>query len=187
MKDYIDSDGLRANVGIVISRDDGQVFIGGRVGQSGWQFPQGGIMTSESAEEALFRELHEEVGLTETDVTVLGCTEDWLRYRLPKKYQRSRSLPLCIGQKQKWFLLRIAGAEKKMRFDTTSQPEFDRWRWVGYWQPVREVIFFKREVYAQALTELGQFLDANLLPGKPGWLADSLHDIDAKMAEPPQE
>ncbi len=176
MKDFIDSEGFRANVGIVISRDDGQVFLGGRVGQSGWQFPQGGIMTGESVEAALFRELHEEVGLTEKDVSILGCTNRWLRYELPKRYQRSHSLPLCIGQKQMWYLLRLSGTDTRLCFDSTGQPEFDRWRWVDYWHPVQEVIFFKRQVYAQALIELGQFLEKEKLPRQPKWIEETLQE-----------
>jgi 8-oxo-dGTP pyrophosphatase MutT (NUDIX family) len=61
--DYIDADGYRANVGIVLMNDDRQVFIGGRVNARGWQFPQGGIRRGERPEEALYRELAEEVGL----------------------------------------------------------------------------------------------------------------------------
>ncbi len=61
--DYIDAEGYRANVGIVLMNDDRQVFIGGRVGARGWQFPQGGIRRGERPEEALYRELAEEVGL----------------------------------------------------------------------------------------------------------------------------
>jgi len=59
----IDSDGFRPNVGIVIANDCGQVLWARRVGQSAWQFPQGGINDGETPEQALYRELYEEVGL----------------------------------------------------------------------------------------------------------------------------
>ena len=55
--DYIDQDGFRANVGIVLTRGTGELFLGGRVGGRGWQFPQGGVNRGERVEEALFREL----------------------------------------------------------------------------------------------------------------------------------
>ena len=135
-------------------------------------------MTGESAEDALFRELHEEVGLTDKDVSILGCTQGWLRYHLPKRYQRSQSLPLCVGQKQRWYLLRLSNSGTRLCFNSTGQPEFDRWRWVDYWHPVREVIFFKRRVYAQALTELGRFLGEGKLPRQPEWIADTLRASD---------
>ena len=88
--DHIDSEGFRANVGIILSNDDGRLLLAGRVGSKGWQFPQGGMLQGESPEQAMYRELHEEVGLTEDDVSVLGSTDDWLRYRLPKRYVRLR-------------------------------------------------------------------------------------------------
>jgi putative (di)nucleoside polyphosphate hydrolase len=172
MTDYIDADGFRANVGIVLIRDDRQVFLGGRPGGRGWQFPQGGIARNETPEQALFRELKEEVGLEECDVEVVAATRSWLRYRLPKQYMRRQSEPLCIGQKQRWFLLRIKSVEQTFRFDTTSQPEFDCWRWADYWSPVREVIYFKRAVYARALDELGRRAFPNDPPALPDWWRD---------------
>ena len=129
-KDHIDSEGFRANVGIILSNDDGRLLLAGRVGSKGWQFPQGGMLQGESPEQAMYRELHEEVGLTEVDVAVLGSTDDWLRYRLPKRYVRRDSKPICIGQKQRWFILRLTGSDERVRFDRSESPEFDRWRWV---------------------------------------------------------
>lgn len=150
----IDRDGYRPNVGIVLTNARGQVLWAKRIGQDAWQFPQGGVRGGESAEQALFRELEEEVGLRAEHVEVVGCTRNWLRYRLPRRYVRRNRHPLCIGQKQKWFLLRLAAPESCVRFDATDQPEFDGWRWVDYWQPVNEVVFFKRDVYRRALDEL---------------------------------
>jgi len=99
-----------------------------------WQFPQGGVQAGESAEQALFRELHEEVGLGPDDVEVLAATRNWLRYRLPRRLRcGGGSRPLCIGQKQRWFLLRMLGGEERLRFDVTAEPEFDSGRWVDYW------------------------------------------------------
>ena len=174
MTDLIDAQGFRANVGIVLIRDGGQVFLGGRSDGRGWQFPQGGVRRDESAEQALFRELYEEVGLEEVDVEVLAATRNWLRYRLPRRYVRRRSKPLCIGQKQRWFLLRMRGSEDRLRFDATTQPEFDSWRWVDYWSPVREVIYFKRNVYARALEELGQHAFPDGPPPRPEWWSDAM-------------
>jgi putative (di)nucleoside polyphosphate hydrolase len=163
--DYIDKDGFRANVGIVLMRGAGEVFLGGRIGGRGWQFPQGGINRGERAEEALFRELKEEIGLDAQDVEVLGSTRGWLRYRLPRQYVRDR----CIGQKQRWFLLKLLSDESKLHFDSTRQPEFDRWRWADYWTPVREVVYFKRRVYIRALHDLGKLIFPEGLPPYPDW------------------
>lgn len=150
----IDQEGFRANVGIVLCNTDGRVFWGKRVGQDAWQFPQGGIRRYETPEQALFRELEEEIGLRAEHVHLLGCTRGWLRYRLPQRFVRRHRRPVCIGQKQKWFFLMLRAPETCLRFDATNKPEFDGWRWVDYWQPVREVVFFKRVVYRKALGEL---------------------------------
>ncbi len=103
----IDEDGFRPNVGIILANAQGQVLWARRVGQDAWQFPQGGIAENETPEQALFRELHEEIGLKQEHVRIVSCTQGWLRYRLPKRFLRYRSKPLCIGQKQKWFLLML--------------------------------------------------------------------------------
>jgi len=154
----IDTDGYRANVGIILTNKDNKVFLARRIGQDGWQFPQGGINHNENPEQAMFRELYEEVGLFPEDVKVVAQTDDWVRYDLPKRLIRNRQKPLCIGQKQRWFLLRLVSEESKIKLDLSHSPEFDSWRWVNYWHPVREVISFKRSVYKQALKELAPFL-----------------------------
>jgi len=154
----IDHDGFRPNVGIILSNQDRRLFWGRRVGQNAWQFPQGGINPNETPEEAMFRELEEEVGLQEQQVTILGFTRGWLRYHLPKRYIRRHCGPTCIGQKQIWFMLRVNCGEEAFCLDHTDKPEFDAWRWVRYWQPLNEVVYFKRHVYLQALEELAPTL-----------------------------
>lgn len=149
----IDSEGFRANVGIVICNNNGQVFWARRYGQNSWQFPQGGMDEGETPEETMFRELKEEVGLSPDDVEILAVTRHWLKYRLPKRYIRRDSKPVCIGQKQKWFLLRLKCQTSAVDLDSTDHPEFDDWRWVSYWYPVRQVVPFKRDVYRRAMKE----------------------------------
>lgn len=156
----IDAQGFRANVGIILSNTQGQVFWAKRIGQQSWQFPQGGIREGEAATDALYRELEEEVGLRPEHVQIVGATRRWLRYRLPKRYVRRHSQPLCIGQKQKWFMLQLLAPESCLCFDACDKPEFDGYRWVDYWQPINEVVFFKRQVYRLALNELSECLQA---------------------------
>ena len=170
--DQIDKQGFRANVGIIVTDGSGFVLLGGRTGQSGWQFPQGGIRVDESIETAMYRELEEEIGLRPGDVEILGLTRSWLRYRLPPRYIRKRSRPICVGQKQRWYLLRLVSSDSRLRLDNTQAPEFDRWRWVDYWQPVKEVIHFKRQVYMHALEELGPLAFPQGIPPRPRWWSD---------------
>ena len=167
--DWIDADGFRANVGIILANHDDKLLLGGRVGAKGWQFPQGGMLEGEDPVDAMFRELHEEIGLETSDVEVLGVTSDWLRYRLPNKFIRRSSKPLCIGQKQRWFILRLLSDDSRVRFDRCDKPEFDRVRWVPFWRPVNEVIYFKRRVYARALHELGPAVFPDGVPRRPRW------------------
>ena len=82
------------------------MFWARRVNRDGWQFPQGGMNTDETPLEAMYRELREETGLLPEHVEVLGATPGWLRYRLPRRCVRRGDRPVCIGQKQVWFLLR---------------------------------------------------------------------------------
>ena len=171
MSDWIDSEGFRANVGIVLMRDNGEVFLGQRTGGKGWQFPQGGVRQGEPVEQALYRELQEEIGLAREHVAIVASTADWIPYRLPKRYVRRGRGPTCIGQKQRWFLLRLAVPEASAAFSFThtTEPEFDGWRWANYWEPVREVIYFKRPVYVQMLTELAPAAFPDGAPPLPEW------------------
>ncbi len=152
----IDAEGYRANVGIVIINDRGQVFWARRFGQHSWQYPQGGVDEGESAEQTMYRELHEEVGLKPEHVKIVASTKHWLKYQLPKRFIRHESKPLCIGQKQKWFLLKLTAPESSVDLLHTTHPEFDDWRWVSYWYPVRQVVSFKREVYRKVMKEFAQ-------------------------------
>ena len=150
----LDREGYRPNVGIILTNDAGQVLWARRINQNAWQFPQGGINSNETPEQALYRELNEEVGLEQQDVKILACTRGWLRYRLPQRLVRTHSQPLCIGQKQKWFLLRLACEDERVCMTKTAKPEFDGWRWVSYWYPLGQVVAFKRDVYRRAMKEL---------------------------------
>ena len=149
----IDDDGYRPNVGIVICDKQGQVLWARRYGQHSWQFPQGGINPGETAEQAMYRELFEEVGLGRKDVRILASTRNWLRYKLPKRLVRWDTKPVCIGQKQKWFLLQLMCNDADINMQRSSTPEFDGWRWVSFWYPVRQVVSFKREVYRRVMKE----------------------------------
>jgi len=150
----IDTDGYRMNVGIILTNPMGQVLWAKRIRQDAWQFPQGGIKAHETPKRAMFRELYEELGLTSKRVKVLGATHGWLRYQLPQHLIRYHQQPLCIGQKQVWYMLRILGDEDDIRLNNCEHPEFDQWQWVDYWHPLDEVVHFKKKVYEHALKQL---------------------------------
>jgi putative (di)nucleoside polyphosphate hydrolase len=168
----IDPDGYRPNVGIILMRDNGSVFWARRVSRDGWQFPQGGMNTDETPIEAMYRELHEETGLASEHVELLAATPGWLRYRLPRRCVRYGERPVCVGQKQVWFLLRLTGDEGHVRLDATDKPEFSEFRWVEFWYPLEHVVSFKRDVYLRAMQHLapvaqGLARSASILSQRP--------------------
>jgi putative (di)nucleoside polyphosphate hydrolase len=154
----LDKEGFRPNVGIVLLNQRNQVFWGKRIRSHSWQFPQGGIKYGESPEQAMFRELHEEVGLTPEQVSIIARTRGWLRYEVPDHFIKRESRGHYRGQKQIWFLLRMLARDHELNLRATEHPEFDAWRWNDFWVPLEAVIEFKREVYQLALGELSRFL-----------------------------
>ncbi|OGT35531.1 MAG: RNA pyrophosphohydrolase [Gammaproteobacteria bacterium RIFCSPHIGHO2_12_FULL_37_14] len=154
----IDKAGYRCGVGIILVNDNRQVFFAKRVGMEAWQFPQGGMKENETPEQTMYRELKEEVGLQAEDVEVLACSRRWLRYRLPSRLVRHYAKPLCIGQKQRWYLLKLSNKSATISLCANNDPEFDSWAWVSYWYPLRQVVAFKRRVYVLALKEFAKIV-----------------------------
>lgn len=154
----LDQDGFRPNVGIILANERNEVFWGKRIREHAWQFPQGGIKRGESPEQAMYRELHEEVGLHDSQVELVGRTQSWLRYEVPERWVRREWRGHYRGQKQIWFLLRLTGRDTDIDLRASGHPEFDAWRWNSYWVPLDAVIEFKRDVYKKALGELSELL-----------------------------
>ena len=150
----IDRDGYRKNIGIILCNSKNELLICKRIKENSWQVPQGGFEKNESSENAMFRELFEEIGLQKNDIAILGKTKKWLKYDLPKKYQRKTNNQLCVGQKQIWFLLRLISNDQSINLCTSKNPEFDAWEWVSEKKPLEIVISFKKNVYIKALNEL---------------------------------
>jgi putative (di)nucleoside polyphosphate hydrolase len=154
----LDREGFRPNVGIILLNGRNQVFWGKRIHTHSWQFPQGGINYGESPEQAMFRELEEEVGLKPEHVQIIARTRGWLRYEVPSHFIRRENRGHYRGQKQIWYLLRFVASDNTLDLRASTHPEFDAWRWHEYWVPLESVIEFKREVYQLALTELSRYL-----------------------------
>ncbi|WP_028450054.1 MULTISPECIES: RNA pyrophosphohydrolase [Chitinibacter] len=164
----LDRDGYRPNVGIIILNRQNQVFWGKRVREHSWQFPQGGIKQGETPEQAMYRELAEEVGLLPEHVEIVGRTRDWVKYDVPTNWVRREWRGTYKGQKQIWFLLRLVGRDSDVCLRKTAHPEFDAWRWNEYWSPLEAVIDFKRGVYEAALGELAHYIGQTLTPPNLG-------------------
>lgn len=164
----LDRDGYRPNVGIVLINRVNEVFWGKRIREHAWQFPQGGIKRGESPEQAMFRELGEEVGLRPEHVQIIARTREWLRYDVPQQWVRREWRGHYRGQKQIWYLLRMIGQDSDVQLRASNHPEFDAWCWHHYWIPLENVIEFKREVYQLALTELSSHVFGSVTsPSEP--------------------
>ena len=148
-----DREGYRRNVGMVILNDRGEVLIANRIGfRDRWQFPQGGVHPNEPILTSVFRELHEEVGLSKQHVQYVASTTRWMRYRIPPEVNVSK---LGIGQTQRWFLLRFIGRDCNIKLNNQGvDSEFNRYQWVNYWEPIQRIVRFKRHVYQNMLEQL---------------------------------
>jgi putative (di)nucleoside polyphosphate hydrolase len=150
---------FRAGVGLLVINDSGLVLAGHRADMTGaWQAPQGGLRPpNEQPIEAAYRELREETGFEQSDVTILGECGPWLGYELPTA---SRSLKTGRGQVAKWFLLRYKG-QADMPGDGGApirSEEFDRWEWIpmselvqGAWAPRQPTYRFLGEYWSDEL------------------------------------
>ncbi len=179
----LDRDGFRPNVGIILLNQKNQVFWGKRIRTHSWQFPQGGIDRGETPEQAMFRELHEEVGLMPDHVRVVARTRDWLRYEVPDRYIRRDARGHYKGQKQIWFLLQLLGQDWDLNLRATDHPEFDAWRWNDYWVPLDVVVEFKRGVYEMALTELARYIPRSELQ-RNRYLRSGMRPRDGQPEQP---
>lgn len=150
----------RKNVGAVILNSKKQIFVGKRFGTSFagnfLQMPQGGIKDDETEEEALMREIKEEVGILPNIFNIVKKTEGYYYYEIPQKMRKSVWNNIYIGQKQRWFLLSFNGKDEDINVNTDF-PEFEGWKWLEPKEVIEHVISFKKDIYKKI------FLEFNLL------------------------
>lgn len=129
----------------------GRVFTGQRLDRPGaWQMPQGGMEPGETPEAAARRELEEETGIR--SVSCLAVAGEWKTYDLPDELVGQLWGGRYVGQAQIWTLFRFTGAETEIDL-ATEEPEFGDWKWSPLSALVREIVPFKREVYAAVVRE----------------------------------
>ena len=148
------SEGYRPNVAMVVINSTNKVLICRRKNTRTWQFPQGGIDNDEDIKKAMYRELSEEVGLSKDDVSLVGESEGTITYDIPKTIRSKVLGGKFKGQEQKWFLLKLNKDNCEIKLDNEAFPEFDKYEWVSFWQPLNRIVDFKREAYRKALSEL---------------------------------
>lgn len=132
-----------------------EIFIAQRNDLKGiWQFPQGGIDKGEEVEEALFRELEEEIGTKEAEI--IGEYPKWISYDFPEKI--SKKMKPFKGQTQRYFVLKLK-QNAKINLDT-EHPEFDDYKFVSVEDVLALTAHFKKPVYE---TVINYFINEGLL------------------------
>ena len=149
----------RHSIGFMMIDAKKRVFLGKRCWPKDspyrFQMPQGGIEPGETPEQALWREMREEIGLTSDVVRIIAESKDWLTYELPEKMRTT-----IDGNKQKWFLVYFSGQNKDFVFTNEKHPEFCGVRWIAPKKVPYLVIPFKRRVYREVLKEFLPIIEA---------------------------
>ncbi len=159
MSDPKNPDLYRPNVGIMLINPDGKIWVGARIDYTStyWQMPQGGIDKNENTENAMWRELYEEIGVTKADCHIVAKTPDWIYYDLPADFVKNRWGGKYKGQKQIWYALKLTAPDTVINIDT-PEPEFKAWQWLDADKLVDTIVPFKRQVYTEVLRAFQRYL-----------------------------
>ena len=84
-------------------------------------------------------------------MSLLSRTEEWLAYRFPEGYRRSKAARGWLGQKQIWFAFRFTGDDGEFDLAVHHQVEFDSWRWADLDDALDNVADFKRDTYRHVI------------------------------------
>jgi putative (di)nucleoside polyphosphate hydrolase len=133
----------RLNVAAILQNRAGKILVGERVDRSGaWQFPQGGVDEGEALEQALVRELREEISLGPSAYQILSTRGPYFYL-----FGNGKVVKGFHGKEQHYFLAEFTGDPAHINVDT-EHPEFRAIRWVApaefnlAWLPK-----MKRQVY----------------------------------------
>jgi putative (di)nucleoside polyphosphate hydrolase len=143
----------RRCVGMMILNHKNKILVGRRLDHpSGyWQMPQGGIDQNEIPEEAVWREMKEEIGTN--NAKLINTSTQWLNYDIPN--ETLKTLPwgnIFIGQTQKWFVFKFTGQDSDINVGTEN-PEFSEWKWLSNNSLIENVVPFKKNLYIKVLDE----------------------------------
>lgn len=128
-----------------VRRADGFLLAFERSDLSGeWQLPQGGLEEGETLEQAAWRELAEETGLTAEQVVLVDQYEGWTAYVWPDSMQKGAR----IGQAHRWFFFEPIVDPIN---PTPDGSEFSSWRWMRPAKLIESVVEFRRQPYRQVL------------------------------------
>ena len=151
----------RQCVGIMMINKNKEIFIAKRISNivdEYWQMPQGGIDSGENEENAMYRELEEETGVTKNEVKILNISKDYFYYNVPIELIENVWKGRYIGQKQRWFLIEFTGDNNSIDLER-HKPEFSEWRWQQNIEEIPNlVIDFKQNLYQNLVKEFSKYL-----------------------------
>jgi len=149
----------RSGVGIMLINQNKQIFVGKRIDNhsDAWQMPQGGIDVGEEEDLAMFRELSEETGISNSNIKLIKKSPYYFYYNLPYKLQKKFWGGKYLGQKQRWYLAEFIGNEKDINIQT-EDPEFSEWKWIKSDDIISAIVGFKRQLYREVIKEFREFL-----------------------------
>ena len=138
----------RKNVAFILRREEGLILICERGDRPGsWQFPQGGVKSSETPELALVREVLEEISLRPEHYEILEKRDSY-RYEFRGSYKKDG----FRGQDQTYFLAEAkAMAHNHLQIDGR---EFRSYRWIHPHEfQLTWVSSIKRNVYQRVFLD----------------------------------
>ncbi len=156
----LDPNDYRPGIGVMLLNKDNHVFVGQRRDNAidAWQMPQGGIDPNEDIEKAMWRELHEEIGVTHNHAYILDRSHDWIYYDLPEELKGTLWGGEFLGQRQIWFALKFVGQEDDIDIHHHEHPEFSQWKWVAPETLTDLIVPFKQLLYQQILDQFDAHL-----------------------------
>ena len=116
----------RSNVAGILRNAQGQILVCERLQIGGaWQFPQGGVDEGETLEQALKRELWEEIGVIPEDYRIV-------MQRGPYRYLfgDGRRKKGFHGKEQHYFLCEFSAPDSHIDVER-EHPEFRAWKWIA--------------------------------------------------------
>lgn len=113
----------RSGVGIFLLNKKKKLWVGKRIDSASdfWQMPQGGIDDKETENQAMMRELKEEIGTN--NIKTLMISDEWFKYDLPNDLVKNVWKGRYIGQTQKWYACQFQGKDNEIKLDN-FKPEF---------------------------------------------------------------
>ncbi len=138
---------FRPNVAGILLNKKGEILLirRKRANDEHWQLPQGGIDAGETVEQAIRREMREEVGTD--NFSVLKVLPDFHKYEWPAGHPRHG----FDGQSQTVLILQFQGTDADIKID---EDEASDWKWYSNKDAIKTIYPARRPSFERALKEI---------------------------------